>query len=129
MVMKTLQTIEMTTEKNGNINSFIQGQLKSLFSVLLTESLTRAGVARWYTGCYINKEDACFQKKLDNSLSKQDYVDTVKDNTLRGYPVPFTGGFKGKEILRTNGASKLLGLSVLLDPTLHDKIDGEWNIW
>ena len=55
-------------------------------------------------------------------------MDTVKENASRGFPVPFPGGFKGKKILRTNGASKLLGLSVLLDPTLHDKIDGEKNI-
>ena len=99
--------------------------LDLLDSTPLTEPLSQTGVARWYTGCYISKEDACFEKKLFSSFSSLDYMDTVKENASRGFPVPFPGGFKGKKILRTNGARKLLGLSVLLDPTLHDKIDGE----
>ena len=36
-------------------------------------------------------------------------------------PIPPQAGEKRK----TNGASKLLGLSVLLDPMLHDQIEGD----
>ena len=33
--------------------------------------------------------------------------------------------FKKKEPLKTNGASSKLGFTVLLDPMLHDQINGE----
>ena len=86
----------------------------------LTQSLPKAGIARWFIGCYVNEEDECFERKKFNSFADLDYMDTIKETAKRGFPVP--SNFKSKERLRTNGASKLLGLSVLLDPMLYDKI-------
>jgi hypothetical protein len=86
--------------------------------VPLTQSLPKAGIARWFTGCYVNEEDECFERKKFNSFSDLDYMDTIKETSKRGFPVP--SNFKSKERLR---ASKLLGLSVLVDPMLYDKID------
>ena len=69
----------------------------------------------------MNEEDECFERKKFNSFSDLDYMDTIEEAAKRAFPVP--SNFKSKERLRTNGASKLLGLSVLLDPMLYDKID------
>ena len=83
--------------------------------------MSKAGIARWFTGCYVNEEDACFEQKKFNSFSDLDYMDSVKESTTRAFPVP--SNFEAKKKLRTNAASKLLGFSVLLDPMLYDKID------
>ena len=69
----------------------------------------------------MDKEDACFHQRKFNSFSDLDYTDTVQESGARAFPVP--NKYKGKQILRTNAASKLLGFSVLLDPMGHDKID------
>ena len=81
----------------------------------------KSGIARWFTGCYVNEEDACFEKKTFDSFSDLDYADNQKETKKRAFPV--SANFDSKKKLRTNGASKILGLSVLLDPMLHDKID------
>ena len=94
----------------------------TLFSPTLVERIPSAGTARWFTGCYINKEDACFDKKMWDKFDKYDNMDTEKENKVRAFPEPMPMKPKNSR-LRTNAASKLLGLSVLLDPMLHDKIN------
>ena len=92
------------------------------FSPSLVEKTKLAGVARWFTGCYINEEDACFDKKINSYFYENDDMATGPEEKVRAFPEPMPP--KKKNIkMRTNAASKLLGLSVLLDPMLHDKID------
>ena len=88
----------------------------------LIESINKAGTARWYTGCYVNDEDQCFDKKLLNELNPLDSL-TELEESLRAYPVPTNFKLK-KKAHKTNGASSKLGLSILLDPMLHDQING-----
>ena len=101
-----------------------------MFTILsskpLIESINKAGTARWYTGCYVNDEDQCFDKKLTNELNPLDSLTEVESN-LRAYPVPMNFNLK-KKALKTNGASSKLGLSILLDPMLHDQINGKFKL-
>ena len=89
----------------------------------LIDSINKAGTARWYTGCYVNDEDQCFDKKLTNELNPLDSL-TELEPSLRAFPVPANFKLK-KQALKTNGASSKLGLSILLDPMLHDQINGQ----
>lgn len=84
------------------------------------KSIRKSSVARWFTGCYINKEDSCFENKV---FEVDHSTETEFENKLRGYPVNMN--FKRKKPLKTNGASSKLGFTVLLDPMIHDQINGE----
>lgn len=86
----------------------------------LSTSIKKSSTARWFTGCYINYEDKCFNDKLFGSLSPPE---TFEEKHTRCFPVPMD--FRKKEPLKTNGASSKLGFTVLLDPMLHDQINGE----
>ena len=72
----------------------------------------------------MNDEDQCFDKKLTNELNPLDSL-TEEESSLRAYPVPMNFNLK-KKALKTNGASSKLGLSILLDPMLHDQINGKF---
>ena len=37
-----------------------------LSSPSVTENVTTGGIALWYTGCYINEEDACLLDEMNN---------------------------------------------------------------
>ena len=43
----------------------------------MTENVTTGGIALWYTGCYINKEDACLMDKMNSESVAQSYFETV----------------------------------------------------
>ena len=73
----------------------------------------------------MNDEDQCFDKKLTNELNPLDSL-TELEPSLRAFPVPTNFKLK-KQALKTNGASSKLGLSILLDPMLHDQINGEFS--
>ena len=101
----------------------------------MTENVTTGGIALWYTGCYINEEDACLLDEMNNNsdtfFETGTFPDskaiTVKNITVRlknNVSVLMVLSFQKVKRRRTNGASKILGLSFLLDPTLHDLIDG-----
>ena len=47
-------------------------------------------MARWFTGCYIDEEDACFEKKKSNSFGDFDSADTedISEDGARALPVP-----------------------------------------
>ena len=47
--------------RNLGWSSLCQVILMCCASVSLTGSLPRAGIPRWYSGCYVNEEDACFE--------------------------------------------------------------------
>ena len=40
---------------------------KKLPSPSVTESVATGGIGLWYTGCYINEEDACLLDKMNNN--------------------------------------------------------------
>ena len=51
--------------------------------------MSKRQVARWYTGCYINEEDACFEQKTTNSFGPFDWSDTDNiSGEVRAAPVP-----------------------------------------
>ena len=50
----------------------------------------------------------------------------MKEEKLRAYPQEFN--FKTKKPLKTNGASSRLGFTVLLDPMLHDQVNGKLHL-
>ena len=84
------------------------------------DKIDKSSTARWFTGCYINDEDRCFENKI---FDLGETVTTVNEKILRGYPVNYD--FRRKTPMSTNGASSRLGLSVLLDPMYHDQINGK----
>ena len=86
----------------------------------MSDSIKSASTARWFTGCYINHEDQCFENKV---FKLGETATTVTEETLRAYPVNMN--FKRKTPFKTNGASSRLGLSLLLDPMHHDQINGK----
>ena len=43
----------------------------------MTENVTTGGIALWYTGCYINKEDACLMDKMNSESVAQSYFETI----------------------------------------------------
>ena len=55
-------------------------------------------------------------------FQKDQTAETDVEHKLRGYPVNMN--FKRKTPLKTNGASSKLGFTVLLDPMIHDQING-----
>ena len=61
-----------------------------MFSPLLTDSVKKSEVARWFTGCYVNEEDACFEKKVSSSFGDVDVADTenITGDGARAIPVP-----------------------------------------
>ena len=89
----------------------------------LSTSIKKSSIARWFTGCYIDYEDKCFNDKLFGSLTPPE---TFEEKKTRCFPVPMD--FRKKEPLKTNGASSKLGFTVLLDPMLHDQINGKKKI-
>ena len=57
-------------------------QVEKLIKILppspsVTEDVTTGGIALWYTGCYINKEDACLMDKMNSESVAQSYFETV----------------------------------------------------
>ena len=52
--------------------------------------MKKSHVARWFTGCYVNEEDECFDKKISNSFGSFDVADTenISDSGARAIPVP-----------------------------------------
>ena len=71
-------------ESSRNVNEY-------LLSPSVTENVTTGGIALWYTGCYINGEDACLLDQMDNK-SVEDFETvtfpdskaiTVKNITVR----------------------------------------------
>ena len=108
--------------KNSLYNSLIFKGFISVFahnSDGLAKKIKKTSIARWFTGCYINYEDKCFDDKLFGELTPPE---TFEENHLRCFPV--NTNFRKKEPLKTNGASAKLGFTVLLDPMLHDQING-----
>jgi len=72
-----------------------------------------------HKGCYINDEDACLKDQIEGKTEGQ-ISDTIEFPDNKALTITNLTKIKRR---RTNGASKILGLSVLLDPTLHDIID------
>ena len=109
---------------NGEILLYYQIKsniyIENLLSDGLTVPISKALIARWYTGCFINAEDHCFILKRRQCILP---TETVKEEKLRAYPQPYQFK-KRKTPLKTNGAGSLLGLTVLLDPMLHDQVNG-----
>ena len=52
--------------------------------------MRKSQVARWFTGCYVDDDDACFEKKISNSFSDYDFADTedISEDGARALPVP-----------------------------------------
>ena len=48
---------------------------KKLPSPSVTESVTTGGIGLWYTGCYINEEDACLLDKM-NDNNQESFFET-----------------------------------------------------
>ncbi len=99
---------------------YIKSSISFLISDGLSKSIKKSSIARWFTGCYINYEDKCFNDKLFGSFSPPE---TYEEKHIRCFPVKMN--FKKKEPIKTNGASSKLGFTVLLDPMLHDQINGK----
>ena len=64
------------------------------FSPLLTDPVKKSHVARWFTGCYINEEDECFEKKISNSFGSFDVADTENISDLGARAVPLASSQK-----------------------------------
>ena len=117
-----LFTLKHGKKKSYNSLIFYKGFI-SVFahnSDGLATKIKKTSIARWFTGCYINYEDKCFDDKLFGELTPPE---TFEENHLRCFPV--NTNFRKKEPLKTNGASAKLGFTVLLDPMLHDQINGK----
>ena len=96
------------------------------------DTIKNASIAKWFNGCYKNEEDSCFL-----NIGDKDSYETVKEEKMKVVikPLPKLKVNKVYNILtkylklkdgatwKTNGASKMLGLSVLLDPATHDNIN------
>ena len=52
--------------------------------------MRKSQVARWFTGCYVDEDDACFEKKISNSFGDFDFADTedISEDGARALPVP-----------------------------------------
>ena len=46
----------------------------------MTESVPTGGVGLWYTGCYINEEDACLLDQMNNKSDSSYDSDTFPDS-------------------------------------------------
>ena len=87
-------------------------------------------MAQWYTGCYKN---ACFiyidEKSIEYETMTEENIKIVPKSLPKlkviNTPVLFQVTNRRGEKWKTNGASKLLGLSVLLDPTSNDIINSQ----
>ena len=122
--LAVVQTSLLYILKNGENTHFVPHCFLVMifmhYSDGLSTPIKKSSTARWFTGCYINYEDKCFTDKL---FGTPDPPETFEEKHTRCFPVPMD--FRKKEPLKTNGASSKLGFTVLLDPMLHDQINGK----